>query len=315
MKMKDMKENKIIVIGSYISALVMNTETIPMIGETVKGYNFRQTFGGKGSNQAVQAVRLGADVTFVTKVGNDDAGEAFKELCRAEGISHNYIYTDDILPTATGFIICSSEGQNIITIDIAVLNNITREEIDQALVGVQQEDVVLLQLEIDPDIAFYAATKAKEKGAIVILNPAPATDLHRYDLSVIDYLTPNETEARICVGLAPDCQNKEEDLASMLVDMGCGNVIVTLGENGSLLHDGNEIQYYSPFVLERTVDSTGAGDAFNAGLATALSEGMDVCDGIPFASAVAALACTKHDTIPSYETRENVIKFMTKYSG
>ena len=308
-----MNEKKITVIGSYIVALVMDTDRLPNSGETLMARNYHSAHGGKGSNQTIQAARLGSKVRFVTKVGDDPAGEEFKLLCAAEKIDTSYVYTDSTRPTATGFIICSSSGYNMITIDIAALSNLTKEEIDKALECVSVGDIVLLQLEILFDIAYYAAKRAKEHGATVILNPAPAVDMRGYDLSVFDFLTPNETEARICVGLPVDNSAEHSEIAAMLVDMGCPNVIITVGDKGALYQDCNGYKSFSPFQLEKVVDSTGAGDAFNAALATALSENMAIDEGICFANAVAAVACTKNDTIPSYETRENVLAFMAKY--
>lgn len=308
-----MKEKKIIVIGSYIVALVMEADRLPDKGETLMADNYHSAHGGKGSNQAIQASRLGSNVCFVTKVGNDVAGETFRQLCISEKIGSDYIYTDPVRPTATGFIICSSSGHNIITIDIAALKNITKEEIDLVINNISPEDIILLQLEILFDMAYYAASKAKERGATVILNPAPAVDLRGYDLSVIDYLTPNETEARICAGLPVNDPRNETEIAALLVNMGCPNVIITLGEKGSLYCNQKGIKYFEPFQLEKTIDSTGAGDAFNAALATALSENMPIEEALRFANGVAAFACMKPDTIPSYGTRKDVHDFMAKY--
>jgi ribokinase len=303
----------ITVIGSYIVALVMESDRLPNQGETLLARNYHSAHGGKGSNQAVQAARLGADVRFVSKIGNDSAGEAFKQLCLSEKVGSTYIFTDALLPTATGFIICSASGHNIITIDIAALNALTKAEIDHALESVHAGEIVLLQLEIPFEIAYYAAVKAKERGAVVILNPAPACDLRKYDLSVIDYLTPNETEARICAGLPTNSPEDESEIAGMLVKMGCPNIIVTLGEKGSLHCNADGCTHYEPFPLDKTVDSTGAGDAFNAALAVALHENMPFEEAIRFANAAGALSCTRHDTIPSFGTREEVMEFIRSF--
>lgn len=306
-------KNKIIVIGSYIVALVMETKRIPTPGETLMGSNFHSAFGGKGSNQAVQAARLGASVEFVTRIGDDSSGKDFLQLCDREGISNRFIGIDKEHPTATGFIICSSTAQNIISIDIAALNHISHTEIDTALRTVKKGDIVLLQLEIPFDLAYYAAVAAHKKEAIVILNPAPAYDLTNYDLSIVDYLTPNETEARICVGLPVDSPMSDEEVSCKLIEMGCKNVIITLGEKGALLCNKDETQYYAPFKLETTIDSTGAGDAFNAALAKALSEHKPMQEAIQYANAVAAFACSGADTIPSYGNSKQIDVFIKQY--
>ncbi len=304
---------KIVVIGSYIEALVMDTQRIPLKGETLKGTNFRQTWGGKGSNQAVQAARLGAQTSFVSMVGTDPFADNIFSLLEAEGVDSNYLFQTNEFPTACGFIICSADGHNVITIDISALNSLSEENIDRAMALVDNETIVLLQLEIPLQMALYAARKSKEKGALVILNPAPAANLMAHDLSFVDYLTPNETEARICTGLDVTDKSSETDIAKQLLRTGCKNIVVTLGESGSLLVNATMIFQAQPYCLEKAVDSTGAGDAFNAGLAVGLAESMFVEKAMQFANAVGALACTKPDTIPSYHTRAEVETFMLKY--
>ncbi len=307
-----MTDKNIIVIGSYIEALVMDVPRLPVKGETIMGSNFRQTWGGKGSNQAVQVARLGAHTSFVSMVGKDNFGDNFLKLMEAEKIDSSFVFRHPLLPTATGFIICTADGHNVITIDIAALTGLGNREIDVALANVNKNTIVLLQLEIPVETALYACLKAKEKGAVVVLNPAPAANLTPYDLSCIDYLTPNETEARICIGLDPDDEQTEPVIGRKLLNTGCTNVIITLGDQGSQLINRNEVLKAEPFKIDRIVDSTGAGDAFNGGFVTALSEGMPVMDAIRFGNATGALACTVADTIPSFHTRQQVEQFILK---
>lgn len=304
-----MESKRIVVVGSYIVALVMDTDRIPIKGETLMGRNFRQTYGGKGSNQAVQAARLGAGVSFVGKIGNDSFGCDFVDLCKKEGVDHRYVFTHEKLPTASGFIICA-EGHNIITIDIGAFNEFGKAEIDQAAKLFTPQSVVLIQLEIPFETAIYAAQKAKEKGAVVILNPAPAKDLSETDLSCIDYLIPNETEARICACLSPEDSRSDAEVGREILRLGCKNVIITLGEIGSLLMNHAEEILIPAFTLSQVVDSTGAGDAFNAAFAVAISEGMPVKKAIRFGNAAGALACTKADTIPSFHSRQQITEFI-----
>lgn len=304
-----MESKRIVVVGSYIVALVMDTDRIPLKGETLMGRNFRQTYGGKGSNQVVQAARLGSEVSFAGKIGNDSFGRDFVNLCKKEGVDHRYVFTHEQLPTASGFIICA-EGHNIITIDIGVLNEFGKLEIDQAAELFTPQSVVLIQLEIPFETAMYAAQKAKENGAVVILNPAPAKDLSETDLSCIDYLIPNETEARICAGLSPEDSCSDAEVGREILRLGCKNVIITLGEIGSLLVNHAEKILIPAFTLSHVVDSTGAGDAFNAAFAVAISEGIPVKKAIHFGNAAGALACTKADTIPSFHNRQQITEFI-----
>lgn len=307
-----MIDKKIIVIGSYIVALVMDTDHIPLKGETLMGRNFHTAHGGKGSNQAVQAARLGAEVSFVGKVGKDSFGDDFLSLCRAENVGCKQVSCHDSLPTATGFIICSTDGYNIITIDIGALNGLSESDIDKGTECIRPDDIVLIQLEIPVEIAYYAALKSKEKGAKVIFNPAPAVNLSGLDLSVIDYLTPNETEARVCLGLPADDPTDNLSIAKQLLGKGCKNVIITLGENGSMFCDNRSSMNIAPFKLHKVVDSTGAGDAFNAAFAVALSGEMEIENAIQFANAAGALSCTQFDTIPSFHYRKEIEGFMKK---
>lgn len=303
------EKNKIFVVGSYIVALVMDTDRIPVVGETKVGRNYRKAFGGKGSNQAVQASRLGAEVSMLTKIGNDQDGRDFVSLLESEKMDKRFVFIDEKAPTATGFIICSEDGHNVITIDLAALNLIKKEEIDSMVKEIKSGDILLMQFETDVDMVFYAASEAKKKGAIVVMNPAPAVNIAGMDLSSVDYLTPNETEARLCLGLAADADVKEEELAVRLGNLGCKNVVITLGSEGALHYDGQAVKRYGTYDI-RPVDSTGAGDAFNAGLTVALLENKSIDEAIMFANAVGARACTISDTIPSYGQRPEIERFI-----
>ena len=308
-----MNDKRIYVIGSYIVALVMDTDHIPLKGETLMGRNFHTTHGGKGSNQAVQAARLGAGVSFVGKVGNDSFGEDFLSLCKAENIGCDQVSFHNTLPTASGFIICSSDGNNIITIDIGALNGLSEHDIDRGIESMRPDDIVLIQLEIPLKIAYYAALRSKAKGAKVIFNPAPAFNLTNLDLSVIDYLTPNESEARVCLGLHANDSLDNKSIAEQLLGKGCKNVIITLGEKGSMFCNNHRSMFIPPFKLPKLIDSTGAGDAFNAALGVALAEDMEIEDALLFANAAGALSCTRLDTIPSFHNRHEIESFMKKY--
>ena len=272
--------------------------------------NFRQVHGGKGSNQAVQAARLGAETAFVGRVGKDNFGAAFLQLCAEEGINAEFVFQSNKLPTGAGFIICDDDGNNMIAIDIAAINEFGKEDIDAALGMISSGSTILIQLEIPLATALYAAGKCKEKGATVILNPAPAQDLSSYNLSMIDYLTPNETEARICLGLTHTEGLTDDEVAEKLLESGCANVVVTLGEKGNLLCNQTTTIAIPGFKMPEVIDTTGAGDGFNAGLAVALSEGKDIMEALQFANAVGGLAVTKSDTIPSYHYRAQVDAFL-----
>lgn len=305
-----MENNRIIVIGSYLVALVMDTERLPHQGETLLARNFRQTHGGKGSNQAVQSARLGAPTGFIGFVGDDSYGAAFIKLCKNENIDASKIKRSEKFPTGAGFIICSSEGHNIITIDIGANLELTPEAIDNLTGDINPGDITLIQMEIPVKSALYASQKANKSGATVILNPAPAADLSGRDLSFIDFMTPNETEARVCCGLDLKTPISDEEVAQKLFSQGCKNVIITQGEKGCLIFNHKGCSSVPAFNFPKIVDSTGAGDSFNAALAVGLLEDMNLHDACTFANAAAGLACTKADTIPSFHIRDEVDKFL-----
>jgi len=308
--MKPKTLNKIVVVGSYLVALVMETKRIPLKGETVRASNFRTVHGGKGSNQAVQAARLGAGVSFVGTVGSDNFGSEFLKLCKQENINTEFVYRHPDLPTGAGFIICSEDGHNIISIDIGAINSFKEAEIDKASGIFTDECIVLLQLEIPINTALHAAKIAKQKGATVILNPAPASNLSSEDLSCIDYLTPNEKEARVCMGIDPNDTRTNAEIGKHILNTGCKNVIITQGESGSLLVNRELQLLVEAFNIKNIVDSTGAGDAYNAALATALINGLCIEKAMRYANAAGSLACTKRDTIPSMHYKNEIETFL-----
>lgn len=301
---------RLVIIGSYLVALVMDTERIPMKGETILARNFRTAYGGKGSDMAVQAARLGTDVHFIGSIGDDDFGRAFRDLMIDEGVNIDHLKSHDELATGAGFIIKSSDGHNIITIDIGANQLFSPEAVDAAAGDLGPDDVVLIQLEIPLETALHAAKVGHDAGATVILNPAPAYDLREADLSAVDILTPNETELRVCLGMLPGDDANEVELARTLLERGCRMVLVTLGERGSMIVTPEGVTHVKAFEIPGIVDSNGAGDSFNASLATGLLDGLPIADAARFGNAVAGLCCTRWDTVPSYHTREEVEAFL-----
>ncbi|MGQ9366949.1 ribokinase [Azospirillum sp. ST 5-10] len=301
----------VVILGSYAKALVMTTARIPTVGETLLGWNFRQTFGGKGSDMAVQAARLGSPVAFVGVVGNDVFGHEFVELMKAEGIGIGALRVTAERPTGAGFIVKDEAGHNVIVVDMGANALFDRADVDRAAPQIAGARVALAQLEIPLDTALYGLGRARAAGATTILNPAPAQDLRGADLAVVDILTPNETEARVALGLPPDAALPNAEVARRLMDTGCGAVVMTLGEAGVAGFDRQGGFTVAPFRVD-VVDSNGAGDSFNAALAVALSEGRPLREAARFAAAVAALCCTRWETVPSYHTRAEVERFLAQ---
>ena len=298
---------RVTVVGSYIVALVMDTDRIPVEGETVIGRNYHTTHGGKGSNMAVCSARLGATATFMGKIGRDSFGEAFISLLRQEGVNQSGVLYSDHLPTAVGFIVFSSKGTNLIVIDIAANGDFLPRDIEDNSNIIESSDVIISPLEIPLETALAAAEVAKANGIKSILNPAPALDLQRSDLSNVFAITPNETEGRVCLGLNPDDPIADKDLAKALLDLGVENVIVTSGAKGVIWASEEGVQVI-PALKVNVVDSVGAGDAFNAGLAVGLSEKRPLAEAIALGVTAASLSTQKRETIDSYLYREEVHK-------
>jgi ribokinase len=301
---------RIFVFGNYLVGLVMETERLPLAGETLTGHGFRQTHGGKGSNMAVQAARLGAEVTFAAVIGRDANGDAFLAALAEEGIATNAIRRSDTLPTGTGFIVVDAQGRNLIVMDPGANWEFTPandfKRLQPLYAGCQ---VALALCEIPLATALEGLAAAKAAGARTILNPAPASDLTAFDLSAIDYLTPNETEARLCLGLDPAATVSEEELATGLLTLGVGAVVFTRGERGALLI-ARDRRIEQPAFPVTVRDTVGAGDSFNAALATALAEGHDETSALRFACAAASLSTTRSDTLPSYHRRTEVDRLL-----
>jgi ribokinase len=283
----------------------MDTDRIPVEGETVLGRNYHTTHGGKGSNMACCAARLNAEAAFMGKIGRDSFGDDFLSLLKEEGVSEKGVLYADKLPTAVGFIIFSSKGTNSIVIDIAANGDFSPTDIEIHKDVIELSDVILSPLEIPLETALAAAKVAKMNGKKSILNPAPAMDLRNHDLSHVFILTPNETEGRVCLGLDPEDNISDEDLAIKLLDLGAENVMLTLGPKGILWASENGMRVIPALEVD-VVDSVGAGDAFNAGLAVGLSENLSIAEAAALGVTTASLSTQKRETIESYPYREEV---------
>ncbi|AJY44934.1 ribokinase [Martelella endophytica] len=299
----------VLVLGSYAKALVMTADRIPLAGETLLGRDFRQTFGGKGSDMAVQAARLGCPVEFAGVIGDDVFGHEFVALMKEEGIGTAGLRVTEEKPTGAGLIIKDNAARNVIVVDMGANELFSPADVDHALEATKPADIALAQLEIPLETALYGLKAAASGGARTILNPAPAQNLVGKDLSMVDILTPNETEARVALGLAPDDPTPNGEIARRLMETGCRAVVMTLGEDG--VFGATSVGTFTiPAFRVDHVDSNGAGDSFNAALAVGLSEGKPLKEAARFAAAVAALCCTRWETVPSYHTRDEVEAFL-----
>lgn len=286
----------------------MRVDRLPSPGETLLGKGYRVDFGGKGSNQAVACARLGSRVSFIAKIGLDNFGEIALGLHREEKVDVSSVIQVPDKPTGVGFIIVDAKGNNCITIDPAANDLLTAEEVSQSLKTLASETVILTQLEIPPLAAGEAMARGRERGALTILNPAPARILPDSVLKFVDVLTPNQNEAKVLTGLSPDAAVEPETVARELIRRGVKQVVMTLGEKGALVMTANS-SLYIPAIKVLAEDTTGAGDAFNGGLAVALSRGANLEDAVRFAVVTGGLAVTREGVVPSLPTRTEVLQF------
>ena len=298
---------KIVVVGSANTDMVINVHHLPKAGETILGGDYIQSQGGKGANQAVAAARLGAEVIFIARLGQDAFGDTSVAAYQADGINTEHIIRDANTPSGVALIMVNRNGENIIAVAPGANAKLSAKDIFVAESSIRGANCLLVQLEIPLEAVQTAIQLAQKHNVPIILNPAPATQLPPALLEIIDYLTPNETEMAILVGGYPfkDTSDAENFLKSKFK---VKNLVITLGERGAQtvgLH--NEIV---PAYPVQTVDTTGAGDAFNGGLAVALARGDNLMDAVKFANAVAALSTTHPGAQSSMPTANDVDVFL-----
>lgn len=293
---------KIVVVGSFNADLISYLKRMPRPGETVHGDTFVTGAGGKGSNQAVAAARLGAEVTFIGRVGSDVFANLAYELWQAEGVNSDYVVQDRGYATGVAPIFVDSQGENMIVVVLGANLNLQQSDIEAAKDRIAAADALVAQLEINHDMVVYALKAAKGLGIMTILNPAPAAALSSETLQLADYLTPNETELETLSGGAS--KDVAVSARSLLARDG-QTAVVTLGAQGAQIVSPNRSVRIAGFEVD-VVDTTGAGDAFNAGLAVALAEGRDLRAAVRFANAAAALSVAKPGAARSAPYRAEV---------
>ncbi len=294
--------HNILVIGSANMDLVIAVDKLPRAGETVLGGQFETFAGGKGANQAVAAARAGGRVSMLGCVGNDDFGAALRTGLETEGIDTAALATV-VGASGVAMIATDKNGENLIVVAPGANGAVDRSAIKSEHFSKNQ--VVLAQLETPIDSITHAAKMARDAGAVFILDPAPAQQLSGDMLALTDWLTPNETEARILLGLAED-QQVDEDVAIALQTAGANNIILKLGARGVVILEkgGAPITVSAPKV--DAVDTTAAGDAFNGAFAVALTEGSTPVDAANFACTAASISVTRKGAQTSMASRKDI---------
>jgi ribokinase len=296
----------ILVVGSSNTDMIVRVPRLPGPGETILGGEFRTAAGGKGANQAVAAARAGADVSLITAVGDDALGEKAVDGFAREGIRTEYVVTVPGAASGVALILVDEAGENSIAVAPGANASLRPAHLERAAALFARAEVVLLQLEIPLDTVCAAARMAKDNGARVILNPAPARPLPDELLSQVDLLTPNETEAALLAGATPSGDAGLEGVVSVLLSRGAAGVLVTLGQRGAFVATAG-LRSRVPAFQVTPVDTTAAGDVFNGALAAALARGTALPEAVEFASAAAAISVTREGAQPSAPGYDEVL--------
>ncbi|MBD1423081.1 ribokinase [Sphingobacterium chuzhouense] len=287
-----MSKSRIIVIGSSNIDMVIRTDCFPKPGETILGGDFFMNQGGKGANQAVAAARLGGDVLFVSSVGNDIFGKMTLQSLQQEGVDVEYIRIDSGSPSGIAIITVDRNGENNIVVAPGANSTLSPTDIQRVEHLIEEGSFMLMQLEIPIQTVEYVVSKTINRGAKVILNPAPAQDLSQLLLSQIYLLTPNEEEASLLSGISVHDVSSAREAARNLTERGVQNVIITMGAKGALaLYEGEYIYMEAQKVT--ALDTTAAGDVFNGALFVALNGGKSIREALKFAGQASAIAVTR----------------------
>jgi ribokinase len=305
-----LKKPKLCVVGSANMDLLSKVPRLPKMGETLIGNHFYMGCGGKGSNQAVMAAKLIADVTMIAKLGRDAMGEITFKNYTDLGIDTSYVFWDTEHFSGVATIVVDDTGNNTIIIVPGANMYLTPEEVRSVKGVIESSDVLVCQLEIPIETTLEAFRIAKKAGKKTILNPAPGMPLPKELFQLSDILAPNETETELITGIPVDSLEQAKNAAAVLKEQGSHTVILTLGGRGVLLLDENGFEY-TPAEKVRAIDTTGAGDAFIGSLAFFIAKGESTRFAVQKANRIAAISVTRIGTqtsFPAWDEVSNVTK-------
>ena len=301
-----MSNKDIVILGVFVADTAYRASRQPKIGETIIGNEFSLGPGGKGSNQAVAAALAGGNVHFISRLGEDDFANMALSLWEKSGITPHVTQYSDSYTGAAYIFIEDKTGNNAIIVSPGAAADINDEDITANKELIRGSRVFMTQLEQSLDAAGTALSFAKGGGAITILNPAPAQPLGKDILKLCDFVTPNEIEAEQITGIPVKSINDAEIAAGKLLEKGADSAVITLGEQGALFKDNNQVIHQPSYEVGPVVETTGAGDAFNGGLAVALAEEMPIDKALRFACATASISVTRQGTAPSMPDRNEI---------
>ena len=306
-----MEAKKLVILGSVNADHILNVANFPLPGETVSGNHFQMVFGGKGANQAVAAGRCGANITFLACLGNDDIGRKAKAQLLTDNIDINSIELIENEATGVALIFVNQQGENVIGIHAGANGRLDTDYVERHVSVIKGASALLMQLESPLDSVLKAAEFAKQEKVQVILNPAPAQALPDELLSLVDIITPNETETEYLTGIKVIDDKSAQEAANILHNKGIGTVLITLGSRGVWVSQTGHQGCIVPAFKVKAVDTIAAGDTFNGAFITALLEGQPMMSAIKFAHAAAAIAVTRSGAQPSVPWRDEVDAFLS----
>ena len=281
------------VLGIFVADISFSGSKIPAIGETILGDKYNIGPGGKGCNQAIAIARLGGKVNFISKIGKDSYGELALKTLEENKISTENIIQDISQQTGVaGILVDQNNGKNAINVIVGAPSSLKINEIEKQINLIKRSKIFLTQLEVPKDVTLHCLKTAKENGCITILNPAPASEISKEFYNNIDFFTPNETEAEFYTGIKITSEKEAKQAADKLLNLGIKKIIITLGEKGLFYSDGKEETYLKASAV-KAIDTTGAGDAFNGGLAFGLSKQKPIKECLELANKVAGISTTK----------------------
>lgn len=296
----------IAILGIYVADTAYLASRMPKIGETISGSGFSLGPGGKGSNQAVAAGRAGADVHFISKIGNDPFGKMALEIYEQTGVTAEIEVMDD-MPSGAAFIFVNDEtGDNAIIVYPGAAGTISTADVEKHRDVIEAANVFVTQLEQPAEAALKALQIARTAGVTTVFNPAPANPFDAACYGLTDYFVPNESEAAAIVGFEIETEQDARRAGEEFLKLGVKTALITLGEKGVYIHSPTLSRLIPAISNAPAIDTSGAGDAFIGGFATALSEGLEVEAAVQFGCVTAGIAVTRRGTAPAMPTRDEI---------
>ncbi len=302
----------VVILGIFVADLAFSARRMPVIGETIAGSGFAMGPGGKGANQAVASARGGAKTAFISRLGKDDFGEMALATWAREGIVTRISQSEND-PTGAAFIFVNDQtGDNAVIVVPGAAAKITAQTVQDNAEIIENAKVFVTQLEQPVEAALAGLQLARTADTVTVFNPAPAEEFPEEIYALCDYITPNETEAASLTGIEVSSVEDAKRAGDALLEKGVGTALITLGEAGALFHNRETSQMIPAISVNKVVDTTGAGDAFNGNLAAALARGEDPLQAVRFANAAAGLSVTRPGTAPAMPTQKETAERLSR---